>query len=433
MKKLSFVMILLAFLFSGMSEAVTPKQLERIEELKEEAIELLKQKEFDRAIPVLNEILSIDPLEKTAARYLMIARQQSMEPFCQEAAEAFMNDDYAKAIETWERILKINPDDYRFRNLIEITKDLISDQAIEEMYSRAEQLLKDDDRESAANELEKILSIKPFESRARKLLVKARQSVADEKTKKHYDQAEIYMKQKKYDLAIEEWNKILRIDDTQEAASRLIAAAIREKIEAQYTKSRNLYESGDYLAARNSYNKIMVDNPTDLDVRTIISNLDDTIKIVSRIEEKSEADRMMRKSLKNHIALEGNKKAAVAAAWYAVQLDPMNNTALAIKNYMEKKYITILSTMEPPIGDMNVVDQYLFSALNNIYEGRYDRSIQESTIVIELQPTNVLAWKRLGSAYYAMNKKKKAREAWETALKISPNDSELKQFIRQTK
>lgn len=168
-------------------------------------------------------------------------------------------------------------------------------------------------------------------------------------------------------------------------------------------------------------------------MKTIIANLDDTIKIVSRLDGKGKAVRMMRKSLKNHIAVDGNKKAAIAASWYAVQLDPMNNNALAIKNFMEKKYVAILNTMEPPIGDMNVIDQYLFASLNHIYDGRYDRSIQEASIVIELQPDNILAWKRLGSAYFAMGKKKKAREAWESALKIAPKDKELKQFIRQTK
>jgi Tfp pilus assembly protein PilF len=53
--------------------------------------------------------------------------------------------------------------------------------------------------------------------------------------------------------------------------------------------------------------------------------------------------------------------------------------------------------------------------------------------VIELQPKNVLAWKRLGSAYYAIGKKDKARETWEQALKIAPEDVELKQFIKQVK
>ena len=57
----------------------------------------------------------------------------------------------------------------------------------------------------------------------------------------------------------------------------------------------------------------------------------------------------------------------------------------------------------------------------------------ECTIVIELQPNNILAWKRLGSAYFAIGKKDKARETWERALKIAPDDVELKQFIKQAK
>jgi tetratricopeptide (TPR) repeat protein len=433
MKKITIFIALMFFLVSASTEAMTSRQLERIDELKKEATELLKNREFDKAIPVLNEILTIDPLEKTAHRYLNIARQQSIEPFCEEAAEAFMNDDYAKAIGTWEKILRLNPGDYRFSRLIEVTKNLISDKTIEEMYANAEEFIKAGDRSSAVNELEKILSIKPFDKRAREMLVTAKQSVSDKKTKIHYEQAEKYMKEKKYELAIEEWNKILEIDDTQEAAKRLIAKAVRKKISGQYGEAKKLYEKGDYLSSRDKYYKILVDNPTDTDVKKIISNLDETVKMVSRLDGRDKASVMMRKSLNNHIDINGNKRAAVAASWYAVQLDPMNTNTLAIKNFMEQKYSALLSSMDAPIGDMNVIDQYLFAALNHIYEGRYDRSIQESSIVIELQPDNLLAWKRLGSAYFAMNQKDKARKAWKTALKIAPNDAELKQFLKQTK
>ncbi|MEE9523409.1 MAG: hypothetical protein V3V59_01510, partial [Thermodesulfovibrionales bacterium] len=74
MKKITLFFALLLFFAPINSEAITLSQLERINELKKEATELLKKKDFDRAIPVLNEILSIDPLEKTANRYLNIAR-----------------------------------------------------------------------------------------------------------------------------------------------------------------------------------------------------------------------------------------------------------------------------------------------------------------------------------------------------------------------
>jgi tetratricopeptide (TPR) repeat protein len=412
--------------------AITAKQVERIEQLKKDATALLQEKKFDEAAPMLNEILAIDPFDKTAVRYLTLVRQQSMEPACREAADAFQNEDYAKAIELWDKLLKMNPDDRRFASLIETTKNLITDKATSDMYQRAEQFIKDNDYKSAVNELEKILAVKPFDKQARSLLNSAKNNVVDARTKQHYEQADAYLKNKQYDLAIVEWKKILEIDETQEAASRSIATAVREKMGALYVEAKQAYESGDYVTSRDDYNKILAENPTDIDVKTIITRLDDVVKLALRIDDKSQAGDMMRVALAQYIAVDGNRKASMAAAWYAFQLNPTSLT-ISVKGFLELKFASILTTMEAPVGDMNIVDQYLFAALNHIYEGRYDLSIQECTVVIDLQPKNILAWKRLGSGYYAIGKKDKARETWERALKIAPDDAELKQFIKQIK
>jgi tetratricopeptide (TPR) repeat protein len=414
------------------AEAVTPKQLERIEQLKKEVVVLFKEKKFEQAAPLLSEILAIDPLDKTAARYQAIAKQQVMEPYCKDAAEAFQNENYATAIEVWDKLLKMNPDDRRFSNLIDTTKNLITDKTTNEMYQRAEQFIKDGDYRSALNELEKILTVRPYDSKARSLYNNAKSNVVDVRTKKHYDQADTYMKEKQYDLAIAEWKKILEIDSSQEAASRYIASAVKEKMGATYAEAKQAYERGDYIIAKDYYNKILADNPTDIDVKTMLSRLDDVVKVALKIDERGQAGDMMRKAMSNYIAVDGNRKASMAGAWYAFQLNPSSLT-IAVKSFLELKYVSILSTMEAPVGDMNIIDQYLFAALNHIYEGRYDLAIQECTIVIELQPGNILAWKRLGSGYYAIGKKDKARETWERALKIAPDDAELKQFIKQIK
>jgi tetratricopeptide (TPR) repeat protein len=199
-----------------------------------------------------------------------------------------------------------------------------------------------------------------------------------------------------------------------------------------YAEAKQAYERGDYITSRDSYSKIIADNPTDLDVKTIIARLDDVIKVSLKIEENGPAGDMLRMALTQFIAVDGNRKTSMAAAWYANQLNPAPLT-LAVKRFLELKYASMLSTMEPPVGDMNIIDQYLFTALNHIYDSRYDLAIQKCTIVIELQPNNILAWKRLGSGYYAIGKKDKARETWEKALKVSPDDPELKQFIRAAK
>jgi tetratricopeptide (TPR) repeat protein len=424
--------LLFLLCISAAAEAITAKQVERIDQLKKDATALLRERKFEQAMPLLNEILAIDPQDKTAERYRALARQQTMEPVCKEAAEAFQNEDYAKAIETWNKLLKMNPEDRRFANLIETTKNLITDKTTSDMYARAEKFVKDGDYKSAVNELEKILAVRPYDRQARSLMITAKSNVTDVRTKKHYEQADAYMKEKQYDLAIAEWKKILEIDETQEAASRSIASAVKEKMGTVYAEARQAYERGDYITSRDYYNKILADNPTDIDVKTTISRLDDVVKVALKIDDQSQAGDMMRKALTNYIAVDGNRKASMAGAWYAFQLNPTSLT-IAVKGFLELKYASILSTMEAPVGDMNIIDQYLFAALNHIYEGRYDLAIQECTVVVELQPRNILAWKRLGSGYYAIGKKDKARETWERALKIAPDDAELKQFIKQIK
>ncbi len=432
MKQILALSMLFLFCLATAAGAMTPRQLERIDQLKKDSVALMREGKYEQAAPLLNEVLAIDPTDKTAARYLSLVKQRAMEPSCKQAADAFQNEDYAKAIEMWDKLLKMNPEDRRFSSLIDTTKGLITDKTTGDMYQRAEQFIKDNDYKSAVNELEKILAVKPYDRQARSLLISAKGNVVDARTKKHYDQADAYMKDKQYDLAIAEWKKILDIDETQEAASRSIATAVREKMGGLYGEAKQAYERGDYLSSRDFYNKIFADNPTDIDVRTIIGRLDDVAKVVMRIDDQTPAGDMMRKALAHYIAPDGNRKASMAGAWYAFQLNPTAQT-IAIKGFLELKYASILTTMEAPVGDMNIIDQYLFAALNHIYEGRYDLAIQECTIVVDLQPKNILAWKRLGSGYYAIGKKDKARETWERALKMAPDDTELKQFIKQAK
>ncbi len=145
MKKSFALILLLLFCIAAGAEAVTPKQVERIDQLKKDVVALLREGKFEQAAPLLNEILSIDPFDKTASRYLALARQQSMEPFCKEATDAFLNEDYAKAIETWDKLLKMNPDDRRFATLIDTTKNLITDKTTNEMHEQAEKFIQEND------------------------------------------------------------------------------------------------------------------------------------------------------------------------------------------------------------------------------------------------------------------------------------------------
>lgn len=432
--KLRIIILIVLFLMpTPFSEAVTPKQRNRVEQLMGEVKKLFKNENYKHAIPLLEDILLIDPSDDTASRYMKVARQRVVDPICRQADALYMKNDYEEAIEEWEKVLHVYPTDIQSNNMIELTRNLIQSNVLESMYELVDGFLSVEDYGSAANELEKILILKPDEKRARELLISARQGVVNFSIKEFYDKAEIFMKEKKYDMAIETWNEILKLDEKQEAASRYVASARRKKLDSMYEEGKQMYIEGDYVTSRSIYGRIFNENPTDSDLKKIIARLDETIRIVQKVGMEGKEFDMIRKALSHYISPTGNSKTAIAATWYAMQLSPKNDLAIVLRNFFEKKFPSVIVTMEPPVRDMDIIDQYLFAALNHIYEGRYDLAIQECTIVLDLQPDNVLAYKRLGSAYFAIENREKAREAWEEALSLSPDDKELKTFIKNLK
>ncbi|MGE5892490.1 MAG: tetratricopeptide repeat protein [bacterium] len=431
--KVLLTILLSLFVLATVSEAVSSEQQKKIDQLKKNAVESFNAGNYSETIAILKEIVSINPADKTAARYLMITEQQVIEPYCKEAAEAYNERDYQKALEHWEKILKIKPEDPRVEWLVDMTKNLIWDTTMNSLYAIANKALKEGKYAVALSELQKILSINPNDNHARELFGTTKLIMRDMEIKDRYAKADAFMKKGEYDAAIGEWKRILLLDENQEAASRFIASAVRTKLNTMYDQALKYYREGEYMASRDLYYLIMSDNPTDQDVKTIVTRLNDVLTIVQKMQNEGQVWDILRKSLANHIAKDGNVKAAIAGSWYAIQLEPNNTVALGVRDFLESKHPSVVRSMEPPARNMNIIDQYLFASLNNIYEGRYDLAIEACGIIIELQPKNVLAWKRMGSAYFAIGQKDKAKGAWEKALTLAPEDAELKKFISQTK
>ena len=415
------------------SGAATQQQLEKAEGLRKSAVEFFKTGNYAKAVPLFKEILTILPQDADASQYLLFSQQLMVEPFCKQAAEAYQAADYKKSIEIWGKITKLYPDDKRVPQLIAFGNVRYQAHLIEELFRHAEKDLSDKKIESAISELEQLLSMKPNDGRASELLETARKAQRDEKIREHFELADAYAREKKFDFAVEEWKKILELDATQEKASRLIAETARAKLETLYVNAKQLCDEGDYVAARQAYNGILEQNPTDIDVQTMIDRLDRTIKVVQTVKEKGPVWDMVRKALALHIAVGGNVKASVVAIRYAELLESDNKRIAPIRDFIEQEHLDVVRSMPPVSRDTDIIEQILASSLNHIYDGRFDLAVEECVLVLELQPQNVLALKRLGSAYFAMGKRGKAMEVWGKALRLSPNDRELRDFIGKGK
>jgi len=76
-----------------------------------------------------------------------------------------------------------------------------------------------------------------------------------------------------------------------------------------------------------------------------------------------------------------------------------------------------------------MVKEKLKKAARAFYIKSFDVAAKECEEVLLLDEANRLGWTRLGSAYYMMGDKEKARSAYSKALKLDPTDSVTRQFM----
>ncbi|HEB02739.1 MAG TPA: hypothetical protein ENI12_05845, partial [Nitrospirae bacterium] len=269
----------------------------------------------------------------------------------------------------------------------------------------------------------------PQQERAKKLLADISGSMNSSVIREHYTNALDSIKKGDYEKAVRALKAILQLDPMHPQAKRMIVNARRLKLKSTYEMADKFLIEGQYLKARQAYEKALKNNPSDSATATTLVRLEEITRLADSLDGEGREARLMRTSLYNYASAEGNIKVSVAAAWYANQLAPENPMTQTIRNFIEEKNHQVLRLLDPPSGEMDVVEQKLFAALNHIYEGRYDLAVEESGLVLELSPGNTMALKRMGSAYYLMGENDRAGEVWRRALKLTPNDDELKGFL----
>ena len=81
---------------------------------------------------------------------------------------------------------------------------------------------------------------------------------------------------------------------------------------------------------------------------------------------------------------------------------------------------------------MSLVDKKLVESLIAFKRSEYDKVVTLSQQVLELEPTNLTALNRLGSALYALRDYEKAAQVWEKAHELETDENRrtlIKRFI----
>jgi len=390
----------------------------------------MRRMEYYKALPLLEKALEINPEDMAALRYLAIYNQQVIEPLCRSAAEAYFSESYTRAVSNWEKVISQSTSEIRrVQPLIDSTLLKASKQELEVRYQAVSRLMDQKRFVQAAEELEVIIGSFPNEQRARAMLAGLSGSLGMDVIRDHYSRAEELMDAGDYEGAIKELEAVLELDPKQKLAKKLLINAMRSKYKDLYSQAEQLLVSGQYMTAKETYRKILDNNPSDSTTASTLARLDDVIKITPGMQGNSDFERVLSVSIYNYVSPDGDPKTSVAAAWYATQLAPLDSLAQTTREFIESKNSHAIRLLDAPVKEMDLVEQYLFTALNHIYEGRYDLAVEESGIVLKLTPNSIMAMKRMGSAYYLMGKKAQAGEVWRRALKITPDDDELQGFL----
>lgn len=235
-----------------------------------------------------------------------------------------------------------------------------------------------------------------------------------------------------YSSAIRNWDDALKIDPEQAAPKRMIEEA-RKKIEERMgplsDETQNLVAVGRYEDAVQKNSELLTLDATNPRHRSVSAKLSKISVVSKNISGAAKSADVLRRSVYNYVYREENIRHSILGARYAVHLNPADDAAKKLKELFEREYPEV-AQFEKEMPGVDVLESKLMSALDNIYDGRYDKAIADCNDALFIAPSNVMARKRLGSAHWALGDKAKAKSAWSAAAKTDPSDAELKKFLK---
>jgi len=205
----------------------------------------------------------------------------------------------------------------------------------------------------------------------------------------------------------------------------------KKSLQNLFDQAIKSYSSGNYKQALTRFKQAKEIDPkaTDIDIYL------DRLNLVSSIIESTEGatDKVSSLVTKGiNYFINGDSVNSVKTLSYALSLKPEDKNIIRLLTNIEEKTGVRAEKIDLKSG-LTLVDQKLNESLAAFNRKEYEKVISLCEDVLLLEPENALAYKRLGSALYALGNVNKAVEMWKKALILDPNDKELKTLIENIK
>ena len=191
------------------------------------------------------------------------------------------------------------------------------------------------------------------------------------------------------------------------------------------------FKSGYFTRAIEKLKSAMDADPGNTDVRRMLNRLQNAVDFVPDATGGEEVPTLTRRGI---IAYVDGKdlRNAVNILRHAFNKDPKNDRLLSLLNMIEKEGNVSEQTRKPEGPEIfTYIDQRTYDARQSIYDGKYDLAMKRAQDILDLEPNNETALEIMGSAFYLMDQKEKAKVMWEKVMEINPNNNIVKQFLKQ--
>lgn len=248
----------------------------------------------------------------------------------------------------------------------------------------------------------------------------------------YYDEAFKHYIEKDYRKAIDKWNLVLKMDPNQITAKNMIEQA-REKLGKSSAERKSKFylavSEGNYKDALLKVEEMLAEdaaNPLFLKFQKKLKNI---TSIIMKKPQNTKSWNIAVNGLLHYVSEKEDLNFAYDALRYSSELNPQESRLQSLISMLEEENPNLkLNDTKPQ--NISIIEHKKNMALHHIYDSKFYLAIKELESVLKLEPNDTVALKRLGSTYLKIKDYKQARLCWEKALKISPDDKQLKEYLQ---
>ncbi len=204
-----------------------------------------------------------------------------------------------------------------------------------------------------------------------------------------------------------------------------------EKISALIQAGFEAFKEGNFRLATVRFTQAADADPENRDVRAMLTRLQTAVTYVPEAQGGEEIQTYIRKGVIAYV--DGRDlRGAVNSLRYAFNKNPRDEKLLSLLNLVERETGASEMTRKPEGPEQfTFVDQKIFDARQAVYDGKYDLAIRRTQDVLDLEPNNVTALEIMGSAFFLMEERAKAKAVWKKVLQIDPKNRVVREFLQQ--